>query len=403
MRKHIFRILIAAVLTAALTVPGFAAERETGEEKDGEEFVSVTMSSVKTPVSGGQGTVIERDPDALAGKTISILGDSISTFRNFSNRQGSRWSNTTIGRGRSWGYYSDLKVKLDLSDTWWMQLADDLGLRVLVNNSWSGSAIFGERGKTKGAYLERCVQLHDNTGINDGAEPDIIVIFMGTNDFWIFRKQVGTAEINYDELITQDDNGQTVYREPSTVLEAAAITYDKIARRYPLAEVYVMELPLRADATGEVLEQFKTFNENLAKVAEHAGATLIPLFDGPITAETAERYYIDGRLHPNRLGMDVITEAAKKTILEHTAWKTEPTHTVAFDLDGVEIDYGTAERLVVSGQPFTGKLQPVEAETPFSVEITMDGRDVTADVYKDGSINIDAVTGDVVIRAATNL
>ena len=168
-------------------------------------------------------------------------------------------------------------------------------------------------------------------------------------------------------------------------------------------QVYVMELPLRADATGEVLEQFKTFNENLAKVAEHAGATLIPLFDGPITAETAERYYIDGRLHPNRLGMDVITEAAKKTILEHTAWKTEPTHTVAFDLDGVEIDYGTAERLVVSGRPFTGKLKPVEAKTPFSVEITMDGRDITADVYKDGNIKIDAVTGDVVIRAATNL
>ena len=401
MRKHIFRILIAAVLTAALTVPGFAAERETGEEKDGEEFVSVTMSSVKTPVSGGQGTVIERDPDALAGKTISILGDSISTFRNFSNRQGSRWSNNTTGRSHS--YYSDLRVKIMLEDAWWYQLAEDLGLRILVNNSWSGSTIFNTRAGTKGAYIDRCVQLHDNTGINDGAEPDIIIVFMGTNDFWHYRNQLGTAEISYDDLIRLDENGQVSYSDPTTVLEAAAVTLDKIARRYPFAEVYMMELPLRVDAKGEVLEQFKTFNGNLAKVAEHSGATLIPLFDGPITVETAEHYYIDGLLHPNKLGMDVITEAAKKTILEHTAWKTEPTHTVAFDLDGVEIDYGTAERLVVSGQPFTGKLQPVEAETPFSVEITMDGRDVTADVYKDGSIKIDAVTGDVVIRAATNL
>ena len=403
MRKHIFRILIAAVLTAALTVPIFAAERVTGEEKDGEEFVSVTMSSVKTPVSNGQGTVIERDPDALSGKTISILGDSISTFRNYSNRQGSRWSNTTIGRAASYRAYSDLRVKMTLEDTWWMQLAEDLGLRILVNNSASASTISGYPWGKNAAYQNRCVQLHDNTGINDGAEPDIVIIFMGTNDFFSFRSKLGTAEIDYDGLIMQDENGQTVYREPATVLEAAAITYDKIARRYPLAEVYVMELPQRADFTGETFEQFKTFNENLAKVAEHAGATLIPLFDGPITAETAEHYYIDGRLHPNRLGMDVITEAAKKTILEHTAWKTEPTHTVAFDLDGVEIDYGTAERLVVSGRPFTGKLKPVEAKTPFSVEITMDGRDITADVYKDGNIKIDAVTGDVVIRAATNL
>lgn len=284
-----------------------------------------------------------------------------------------------------------------------MQLAEDLELRVLVNNSASASTISGYPWGKNAAYQNRCVQLHDNTGINDGAEPDIVVVFMGTNDFFSFRNKLGTAEIDYDGLITLDDNGQTVYREPTTVLEAAAIAYDKIARRYPLAEVYVMELPQRADFVGETFEQFKTFNENLAKVAEHAGATLIPLVDGPITAEAAERYYIDGRLHPNRLGMDVITEAAKKTILEHTAWKTEPTHTVAFDLDGVEIDYGTAERLVVSGRPFIGKLQPVEAETPFSVEITMDGRDITADVYKDGSIKIDAVTGDVVIRAATNL
>ncbi len=180
MRQHIFRILIAAVLTAALTVPGFAAERETVEEKDGEEFVSVAMSTIKTPVSNGQGTVIERDPDALSGKTISILGDSISTFRNFSNRQGSRWSNTTIGRGRSWGYYSDLKVKLDLSDTWWMQLADDLGLRVLVNNSWSGTRVVHEvktgreTGKSIGAgFVDRSYNFVD---------PDIILIHGGTND-----------------------------------------------------------------------------------------------------------------------------------------------------------------------------------------------------------------------------
>lgn len=402
MRKHILRIFVAAALTAALTVPSFAAEGETTEEKNGEEFVSVTMATVKTPASGGKGTVIERDTETLTGKTISILGDSISTFRNVSNRQGARWSNSTISRGYSWRYYTDLKVKFSLSDTWWDQLTNDLGLRLLVNNSWSGSAFLHKHSNAPGAYISRCVQLHDDTGINAGAEPDIVLLFLGTNDFTHFFQTIGSGPVDYDALI-RTENGSVIYAEPTTTLEAAAITFDKIVRRYPFAEVYMMELPRRGDVKGDALDALLQFDHDLAEVAAHFGAVIIPLLDSPITAETAEHYYIDGRLHPNRLGMDVITEAAKKTILEHTAWKTEPTHTVTFDLDGVEIDYGAAERLVVSGRPFTGKLKPVEAETPFSIEITMDGRDITADVYKDGSIKIDAVTGDVVIRAATNL
>lgn len=36
-------------------------------------------------------------------------------------------------------------------------------MELLVNNSWSGSCILHTRSNTVGAYVDRCVQLHDDT------------------------------------------------------------------------------------------------------------------------------------------------------------------------------------------------------------------------------------------------
>ena len=390
MYKQTAALLLALLLTVT-AIPCLAAEAEEAEES-----IGITVRRIQTPVMGGTGTEVKWDADALEGKTISILGDSISTYRNYSNRQGARWSNISIGKGKAW--YSDLKPKIALEDTWWMQLAEDLGLRILVNNSWSGSTFFMTRSKTTGAFADRCVQLHDNTGINDGAEPDIILIYLGSNDFTYFRSQLGSGAVDYAALITQDDRGETHYAAPNNTLEAAAITLDKIQRRYPLAEIYLMELPRRGDAKGDNLERLLQLDADLAAVAEHFGAVVIPTLDGPITAETAEHYYLDGRLHPNALGMDVLTEAAKSTILANTAWKTPEFHRVRFELDGVEADYGT-DRLVREAAPFRGKLKSADPDAAFTVEITMDGRDITSQAYKNGVVNIAAVTADVTIRA----
>lgn|GEM_PF-1478806 len=408
MTKRSASLLLAAILLLAVcAVPTFASEGEElppaaeGESAEAEEYITFTRSMIKIPASGKTGgEEVPWDPEALAGKTVSILGDSISTFRNISNRQGSRWSNTTIGKGWAYGAYSDKKAKMAATDTWWSQMTEDLGLRLLVNNSWSGSAFFKPLAKTKGAYVSRCVQLHDDTGINAGAEPDIVIVFLGENDFNSHRDTLGTAQIDYDALITTEENGKTSYREPISTLEAAAICLDKISRRYPLAEIYLMELPMRGDLKDEALESFKQFNQGLGAVAEHFGAILIPTFEGPITAETAGSYYLDGRLHPNRLGMDVLTEAAKKAILENTAWKADVCYHISWELTGVKPEYGAQNRLVRENTPFTGKLTPAEKGRELTVQVTMNGEDITAEAYKNGVVTIPAVTGEVKIIAS---
>ena len=122
----------------------------------------------------------------LAGKTISILGDSISTFAGVSNDAS---VNPTLQGGAI--YYNEGTLGISRKDTWWQQTVDALDLRLLVNNSWSGSCVLHTRSGTEGGYVRRCQQLHND---KTGEEPDIIAVFLGTNDFSYYQSALGTAD-----------------------------------------------------------------------------------------------------------------------------------------------------------------------------------------------------------------
>ena len=100
--------------------------------------------------------------------TVSILGDSISTFA------GSNPPECQVF------YEQDVCRKsgvLTKNDTWWKQVADGLGCDVLVNNAVAGSCISGSD-PTSGCYPGRMHALH-----TANARPDRILIYMGVNDY----------------------------------------------------------------------------------------------------------------------------------------------------------------------------------------------------------------------------
>ncbi|MBQ4547402.1 MAG: hypothetical protein IJA17_09650 [Oscillospiraceae bacterium] len=327
------------------------------------------------------------DPKALRGKTLSILGASISTYAGTSNGAAADTTNSTIRNNAK--YYPNNTVKdVALGDTWWMQFADDLGLRLLVNNSWSGGAILLERAGTVGAYVDRCVQLHDNTGENAGEDPDIIIIQKGFNDFSYGKSTLGTAEdINYEELILEDG-----YAEPKTTMEATVIMLDKMTKRYPDAEIYMFSHFKRVNQSAADTELMEKLNSSIETVCERYGIKVIDLYSVLGSVE----FVGDGSLHPNRLGMDIMTEAAKRTVLANTAYEAE-THLVSFELEGVSADYGD-DKIVISGDSFSVNLA-AEIAGILEVSVTMGGKDITEAAYKDGKVSIEAVTGDVVIKA----
>lgn len=236
--------------------------------------------------------------EQLQGKTVSILGDSISTFEGISNGVAATTSNSTIGNGSAhYGENPDgtpLRGDVLLEDTWWYQAAEELGLRILVNNSWNGTCVYEARFGSEGAYANRCVELHDDTGDNAGEEPDLIFVMMGTNDFTNFPDTLDQAAHFYGVML------------------------QKMKDRYPKAEIYCLSLLPRREENSLGVGQPTEFNRDLKTVVEKEGCVWVDLTTTEITPENQvfDKYFHDSNLHPNALGMDVITRCLVDRIIE---------------------------------------------------------------------------------------
>lgn len=206
---------------------------------------------------------------------ISFFGDSITTFEGYSRGTAADTTNSTIRNNALWygtGRYDPLSVY----DTYWHQAVSKTGLNILVNNSWSGDLLSGT-----GKGLQRCLQLHDDTGANAGTNPDVISIFFGTND----ESKVSAAEFKalYIQMI------------------------DSVKDKYKDADIFVFTL-LQRTTSATHQKVVNDFNTAIREVAESKGLTLVDLAkDSGINEYNYLTYTIDGT-HPNKLGMDLITD-----------------------------------------------------------------------------------------------
>ena len=253
----------------------------------------------------------------FSGKKISILGDSISTYEGVSNNTE---YNATMAEHFVF-YNSPEKPeapKLSRQDTWWQQVIDTLGMELCVNNSSSGTRVrTNTNGLINSGFYERCVQLHNT----QEEEPDVIVVFMGTNDFTRDFINLGRAKnLDYTAMQAAAEAGN-VY--PDTVCEAYAIMLYKIRQRYPDAEVYCMTLfPRRTTAVSgkEDYSQFGQpldFNESLRSIIARLDCKLIDLEKCGVPQDGAGfDYFIEDKgLHPGKYGMDVISNATISAML----------------------------------------------------------------------------------------
>jgi hypothetical protein len=122
-------------------------------------------------------------------KTVSILGDSYSTFEGYlSPKDNYVW------------YFEKYNAKqtdvTDVSQTWWHLLIKEKGWQLMQNNSFSGSTICYTGYNKQDAAWSSFVTRMSNLGC-----PDIIFIFGATNDSWA-HSPIG--EFKY-EGITQED------------------------------------------------------------------------------------------------------------------------------------------------------------------------------------------------------
>lgn len=202
--------------------------------------------------------------------TIAILGDSYSTFEGY----------VEPSTNEIW-YYATDRGRTDVSDvrqTWWQLLARDNGYKIGVNNSYSGSTVCrtGYRGED---YSDRAFV----TRMHNLGDPDIILIFGGTNDSWA---KVPVGEYKYEGLTPVD---------LFSFRPALAHLLDGIEGRYPNVVVYFI---LNDKLSDEI-------NESVDTICGKYGVEVIKLRDIDKTSN-----------HPSVLGMrqiaDQVAAALKK-------------------------------------------------------------------------------------------
>ena len=218
---------------------------------------------------------------------ISFLGDSITTYSG------------QIPAGNAVFYPKTYMA--NLADCWWKQLIDysKSRLKLLVNNSWSGSRVTGASTSiSSGVY--RADLLH-----SEAEDPDVIIVYLGINDF-----------NNNVDLGTYDGTG-TFPTETTTFSDAYAIMLNKMTQRYSSAKIYCCTLPFnnkggfpRKNTKGILLDEY---NERIRLISRFFGAEVIELDKLGINPNNVDTFLGDG-LHPNVAGMDLIFKKAKEVM-----------------------------------------------------------------------------------------
>ena len=204
-------------------------------------------------------------------KTISILGDSVSTYRGISNSTPATYINPY--------FYRD---PFPPERTYWMRVIQSLGMKLCVNNSWSGGNLSGREDPTAG--VNRVLALSDE----QGNAPDVILLFMGINDL-----------------------GRRV--ELSVFAADYAQTLQTIREKYPQARVCCVNLPDREPVLKPRTEQFNAVIEQAVKEAGER-FFVADLFHSKLNNDNYYNNTVDG-LHPDEDGMRIIAEVVEAAFL----------------------------------------------------------------------------------------
>ena len=184
-----------------------------------------------------------------AQQKVAILGDSYSTFAGYlSPATNFPWYSADLN--------SDIAKNNDVhsvEQTWWHQFVTKMGYELVCNNSFSGSTIC-HTGYNKEDYSDRSFI----TRLHHLGNPDIILIFGGTNDSWA---GVPIGEYQYEGWTNADlynfrpafaymlHNLRQLYPQAkiynitnSELSEAVTVSADEICRHYNVPNLLLKDV-----------------------------------------------------------------------------------------------------------------------------------------------------------------
>ena len=331
--------------------------------------------------ANGTCTVCGADHPNLAnfeGKVISILSASTSTFAGYiPTADGFNLEH----RPR----YPQDNLLTDVNETWWMQVINELDAKLGINDSWAGSQVLNTRDTNSGdlgpdaamASLTRIKNLGSN------GTPDVILFFGGGNDMGR-----GVPLGSFDPATAPTEVDLTAQKWDSFA-DAYVAAIMRLQYFYPDTEIIVMTTyAMPSYVTAAKLDQYGPV---IRAICDHYGVKYVDMRDCGLTFDM-----LPDNIHPNAEGMDYITADVLDTLLNRV--ELEPGENVVHSVTHTLTNAG-ASRSYYKGISSGNTFEETLSGEDLSVTVTMDGRDITASVYADGTIRIPAVTGNVVITA----
>lgn len=235
---------------------------------------------------------------ALKGKKLGIVGDSISTYEGW------------VPDGYD-VYYGNGGVLPSVENTYWKIAINELGM-VVGNCSWSGSFVSGDSTSTSNANIGTSTKRINDLSA-DGINPDIVLVYMGTNDF-LFGKDKGEFNMSSDYV---DGN-------ISTFMNAYALLLTKIRKAYPNCKILCGTMPLQFASSPDLYinnnwtsvrtkgESIPEWNDAIKEIAKAFGCGVV---DFATCAINLHSDTLEDRCHPNIKGHKLMAERLIKDLL----------------------------------------------------------------------------------------
>jgi len=211
-------------------------------------------------------------------RSFSVLGNSISTYSGY------------IPSGYA-NYYT--ASKLDVKDTWWMQLSSKDDLELASNASWSASFVTNKTGENANSFFtsENRIKALSAKGI-----PNIIFVLGGTNDW-------GKSTGYLGDYPSENHFDLTTFRGAYSYLVV------QLKNKYPKASIICCSiLPRKQSRTQKnslgVTQQ--DIDESIKYICNYYNTYFMDMSICGLE-KNINKYTIDG-LHPNKEGMKIIAD-----------------------------------------------------------------------------------------------
>lgn len=318
---------------------------------------------------------------SLAGKVISVLGDSISSYQGY----------IPVADGFNEAHphaYPSGDVNA-WNKTWWGQVISRLGAKLGINDSWSGSRVHNSSTATNpggNVGTKVCMASVTRTSnLGSNGTPDVILVYGGTND----GKFSPYGTFDHTKAYTDVDLETNTW---STFEDAYVTMIMRLQHYYPKAKIVAL-LPTFV-TSWYTNDKLSKMDYNIQQILEYFGVICVDVRKC-ITNANKTIYLKDG-LHPNYAGMTliadyVIAQMSKSVILDSTE---NVVYTVTNNLTNVTTDKPHIKG-VSKGTTYTATLT---GDGLSSVTVTVGGVDKTSSVLNNGVITISNVTGNIVIN-----